>query len=324
MCLYCILYSTVMNNTKFIIIVSIELVFFVITFFLSSHYISNLYHSELIDNSNNNTYNNPSLVSDLHITYPKGGEEWQSGKTYPISWTGGGTTIGVSLSFNESKNPYLEYGTPYAFTTSGLKNIGSYALKIPIELSGSYLLNVLDENKHTISTSSIKITPARNPNPQIWDKPHPPTFSDFPAALYEGTVARVDLKSSPLGHDFRTSLTESNKLPVNFGGKYTIDLLGCGQGCVSGVIFDRTNGKIGSVLPSSNQRGNNYIATSTLFILNLSYDSQGNQGVTFTDDSPFYDNVFGPVQYYVWDGNTFALIYQQQCVLSEAHMQVCK
>lgn len=45
----------------------------------------------------------------------------------------------------------------------------------------------------------------------------------------------------------RTRIVEALKAPPNFAGHYTIVTLGCGSGCTSNLIIDRTTGKVSKV-----------------------------------------------------------------------------
>lgn len=69
-----------------------------------------------------------------------------------------------------------------------------------------------------------------------------PSFEDYPAVVWRGKVAPLNLRSHPLARKFRTVIREQRKeAGVNFAGHYTIASAGCGTGCsITGVIDART------------------------------------------------------------------------------------
>jgi len=66
----------------------------------------------------------------------------------------------------------------------------------------------------------------------------------FAADVIEKKLAPPHLVEGTPLWSFRTAISEGAKVGVNIGTKYTLVEWGCGTECQSGVIIDRTNGKI--------------------------------------------------------------------------------
>ena len=135
-----------------------------------------------------------SKISDIDITYPKGGEQLESGQTYKVSWEGGGEQMAVTLTFQPS--PVDENALTLTKTSGLIKNTGSYDLAIPVDLSGSYSINLLDEKNNQVTSDAFNIILTRNPDLKLWDKHTPPAFSDFPAEMSEEELALLISQSS--------------------------------------------------------------------------------------------------------------------------------
>jgi hypothetical protein len=69
-------------------------------------------------------------------------------------------------------------------------------------------------------------------------------FENFKVTLFEGTLAEPDFNTAPGAKQFISRISEACKNGINFAGKYTLVIWGCGTSCQSGVVVDRTNGKI--------------------------------------------------------------------------------
>ncbi|HKP38125.1 MAG TPA: hypothetical protein VJT71_14805 [Pyrinomonadaceae bacterium] len=72
----------------------------------------------------------------------------------------------------------------------------------------------------------------------------PPSFEKYPADVYAGKPAPLNLRSHRLARLFRTSIREQLKSEgINFAGHYTIAVMGCGTGCSITAIIDARNGR---------------------------------------------------------------------------------
>jgi hypothetical protein len=71
-----------------------------------------------------------------------------------------------------------------------------------------------------------------------------PRFESYPAAVWRGRVAPLDLRSHPLARLYRTSLRQQIKEEgINFAGHYTLAAAGCGTGCSITAIIDARTGR---------------------------------------------------------------------------------
>ncbi len=71
-----------------------------------------------------------------------------------------------------------------------------------------------------------------------------PRFGSYPARVYRGRVAPVNLRSARGARTFRTRLREGAKEGVNFAGHFSLVGWGCGTGCQSVAIIDAKNGAV--------------------------------------------------------------------------------
>ncbi|HEU4598055.1 MAG TPA: hypothetical protein VFS10_23205 [Pyrinomonadaceae bacterium] len=71
-----------------------------------------------------------------------------------------------------------------------------------------------------------------------------PRFESYPARVYRGRVARVNLRSARGAGTFRTRLREGAKEGVNFAGHFSLVGWGCGTGCMSVAVIDAKNGAV--------------------------------------------------------------------------------
>jgi hypothetical protein len=68
-------------------------------------------------------------------------------------------------------------------------------------------------------------------------------FEDYPAVVWRGKLAPLDLNSHPLARKFRTVIREQRQeVGVNFAGHYTLASAGCGTGCSISAIIDARTG----------------------------------------------------------------------------------
>lgn len=75
-------------------------------------------------------------------------------------------------------------------------------------------------------------------------KTNAPRFESYPAAVWRGKVAALNLRSHPLARKFRTTIRQQlREEGVNFGGHYTLASAGCGTGCSITSIIDVRTGQ---------------------------------------------------------------------------------
>lgn len=75
-------------------------------------------------------------------------------------------------------------------------------------------------------------------------KTQPPAFEKYPADVYAGKPAPLNLRSHRLARMFRTSIREQlQEEGINFAGHYTVAVMGCGTGCSIAAIVDARNGR---------------------------------------------------------------------------------
>lgn len=74
--------------------------------------------------------------------------------------------------------------------------------------------------------------------------PKAPDFKQYPADVYAGKPAPLNLRSHRMARIYRTSIREQlHEQGINFAGHYTIAVMGCGTGCSITAIVDARNGK---------------------------------------------------------------------------------
>ena len=75
-------------------------------------------------------------------------------------------------------------------------------------------------------------------------KTQPPSFEKYPADVWAGKPAPVNLRSHRLAKMYRTRIREQQQEEgINFAGHYTIAVMGCGTGCSITSIIDARNGR---------------------------------------------------------------------------------
>lgn len=71
-----------------------------------------------------------------------------------------------------------------------------------------------------------------------------PRYENYPADVYAGKPAPLNLRSHPLARMFRTRIREQlREEGINFAGHHTIAVMGCGAGCSITAIVDARNGR---------------------------------------------------------------------------------
>lgn len=80
---------------------------------------------------------------------------------------------------------------------------------------------------------------------EVYEKLNPKyDFDKYKSEIYNGKLAEPDFNSYPDAKRYITRIKEECKNGINFAGKYTLVIWGCGSPCQSGVVVDRINGKI--------------------------------------------------------------------------------
>ena len=70
-----------------------------------------------------------------------------------------------------------------------------------------------------------------------------PRFEDYPADVYAGKPAPLNLRSHRMARLYRTRIREQlQEEGINFAGHYTIAVMGCGTGCSISAVVDARNG----------------------------------------------------------------------------------
>ncbi len=68
-------------------------------------------------------------------------------------------------------------------------------------------------------------------------------FEDYPAVVWRGKPAPLNLRSHPLARKFRTVMRQQLQEGVNFAGHYTLASAGCGTGCSITAVLDARTGQ---------------------------------------------------------------------------------
>ena len=102
-----------------------------------------------------------------------------------------------------------------------------------------------------------------------------PSFTEYSVPVSTEKLAALDLKSDPLGAEYKTYISDAYNGGVNFAGHYVIAMWGCGTNCRKGAIIDTHTGKILGALPFVAENGESFVATSTLFIENPPEQQEG-------------------------------------------------
>lgn len=115
---------------------------------------------------------------------------------------------------------------------------------------------------------------------EIYEKLNPKySFDRYKTELYNGKLAKPDFNSYPDEKRFTTRIIEECKNGINFAGRYTLVIWGCGSPCQSGVIVDRINGKIYSNYFST--FGSEFKKDSRMIILNSGLIDENTKLINF-------------------------------------------
>lgn len=80
---------------------------------------------------------------------------------------------------------------------------------------------------------------------EIYEKLNPNyDFDKYKVKVYNGKLAEPDFNSNPEAKRYITRIKEGCEKGINFAGKYTLVIWGCGSPCQNGAIVNRINGKI--------------------------------------------------------------------------------
>ena len=69
-------------------------------------------------------------------------------------------------------------------------------------------------------------------------------FDEYKVEMYNGELKDPDFASNPKVKKYRTTIIEACSEGINFAGKYTLVVNGCGTACQFGIIIDRETGII--------------------------------------------------------------------------------
>ena len=126
-----------------------------------------------------------------------------------------------------------------------------------------------------------------------------PKFDSFPATVYNGPNAKLNLRSDSEAKLFRTQLARWHKEKPNFAGHYILARWGCGANCYSISIIDA---KTGRIYHPSGLRSN---TTDNID------DALVDKSLQFRPDSKLLVLIGAPeedmrhrgISYYVWENN---------------------
>jgi hypothetical protein len=81
------------------------------------------------------------------------------------------------------------------------------------------------------------------PFPEVATLPAAPSFADYNAELYSGPIATPTAEVLPSGYEqFLQQLQQSIAAGPNFGGRYFVLEVSCGEECRSALIYDMRSG----------------------------------------------------------------------------------
>lgn len=96
-----------------------------------------------------------------------------------------------------------------------------------------------------------------------------PTFQRYEVLVWSGvlkTPSNAQLRAENL-YQFRTRIREAMGQPINFAGRYTVVVWGCGSGCQYGAVVNRATG-VARRLPMPAMTGYEFQANSQLLVVN--------------------------------------------------------
>ena len=109
---------------------------------------------KIIDSSDSTHYdvsNNNFSIHSFQITSPVGGEQWQIGKSYNVTWTASSNISTVSLEYS------LDNGTTWnSFAANITASLGTYSWLIPSGTASSQAkVRILDDNSSLVSAGGV-------------------------------------------------------------------------------------------------------------------------------------------------------------------------
>lgn len=96
-----------------------------------------------------------------------------------------------------------------------------------------------------------------------------PTFQSYEVSVWSGvlkTPTSTQLRADNL-YQFRARIREAMGQPINFAGRYTVVVWGCGSGCQYGAVINRVTGAA-QRLPMPAMTGYEFRADSQLLVVN--------------------------------------------------------
>ncbi|GAB1308528.1 hypothetical protein KH5_12110 [Urechidicola sp. KH5] len=128
------------------------------------------------------------------------------------------------------------------------------------------------------------------------------TFEKYKVEIYKGELLDPDFSTNKKAKRFITQIKNECEKGINFAGKYTLVLWGCGSSCQYSMVIDRLTGKIYDGIMTS--FGLEFKKDSTLIITNIgAIDPETNMIETCS-----YCNV----THELWIGNKFKRLNKTQ------------
>ena len=70
------------------------------------------------------------------------------------------------------------------------------------------------------------------------------SFNEYIVEMYRGELKDPDFTSNPKAVKYKTVIINACSEGINFAGKYTLAVNGCGTACQFGIVIDRATGII--------------------------------------------------------------------------------
>jgi len=93
-----------------------------------------------------------SLLPDVTVTAPNGGEDWAVGSVHNITWTSSGTSGTVKIDYS------VDNGTNWSAVTASTTDNGSYAWTVPNNPSTNCLVRITDTDGSPVDQSESTFT----------------------------------------------------------------------------------------------------------------------------------------------------------------------
>ena len=109
------------------------------------------------------------------------------------------------------------------------------------------------------------------------------SFDKYPATIYKGAKAKVNLKSSETARGYRTTIKEQyNTSKIDFAGKYTTVLWGAGTGLMVGAMVDNQTGNVYDLPLTEENSYRGFCGNEISNESNTIYNKKSNLFITFT------------------------------------------